>query len=519
MTDTRYYTFSFFVVAAWLGLVFADMPWRELWLDESHSALLASMSFSEMLRFVNGDVHPPLYFATIYLWESLFGNAPETLRALSLSFHLLSVLLIILLARRVFENNFWALTLVVLYVFSPVLYWYSIEVRMYSLMVLMAVASLLACDVFMERPKLLWSGLVLGVVLAMMFYSHYGAAFFVAGLYLFLLVWSLPKGIDSVKAVVLSGCVAAALCAPWGMIVLEQRAVKLSDEQTHQTSFEDPQALVYQQVPPERPSMQARLIETAMNMASIAGVYPADSKAVLGLLLLPFAFAGLFFMSALMRRDQYALLGCIVVATFLLGMLLILGLSARRYFIPLTPVLLLILVKGLERAGSWQKLVAGGCAVALMLCTIAGSVRIYNQQHASPKQDMVQILSQQANPGDTIVFLAAHGQIPVQYYLEQEGLEFNYEGFPGSIYEYWESQPFKGWGSLVIRSSDLNAYLNKLREEQTTSFWLVLFEDYHYDPKGALANTLQAQAKVFEQVYPLEQSQQDALYTLIRVEL
>ena len=59
-----------------IGLVFAASiavrvaaADRELWLDETHSALLARMPLRDLIEFVKGDVHPPLYFLLLNAWR------------------------------------------------------------------------------------------------------------------------------------------------------------------------------------------------------------------------------------------------------------------------------------------------------------------------------------------------------------------------------------------------------------------------------------------------------------------
>jgi hypothetical protein len=48
---------------------------RELWLDEAYSAYVAGLPFSHLLQHSIGDVHPPLYYAMLWLWVRFAGNA------------------------------------------------------------------------------------------------------------------------------------------------------------------------------------------------------------------------------------------------------------------------------------------------------------------------------------------------------------------------------------------------------------------------------------------------------------
>ena len=67
---------------------------RDLWFDEAFSVLAIVKPWPELLSFLGGDVHPPLYYMFLKAWGGIFGMSPEALRCMSLvAFFALAALL------------------------------------------------------------------------------------------------------------------------------------------------------------------------------------------------------------------------------------------------------------------------------------------------------------------------------------------------------------------------------------------------------------------------------------------
>ena len=118
-------------VGAWIRFAYASG--RELWLDETHSAFLASLPLRELIAFVKGDVHPPLYFLLLAGWTRLLGDDPGTLRLLSALCSLLAAVAVYFGVARLLRSRSAGLLAAVLLLLSPVFLQYSVEVRMYAL--------------------------------------------------------------------------------------------------------------------------------------------------------------------------------------------------------------------------------------------------------------------------------------------------------------------------------------------------------------------------------------------------
>jgi len=106
---------------------------QSLWLDEATSALVAKMSFSQMFsNFLPGDFHPPFYYVFLKLWSGIFGYSEIALRVPSVIFGVLTIYLVYLIGKKLFDKN-TALIASVLLATSGLHIYYSQEARMYAL--------------------------------------------------------------------------------------------------------------------------------------------------------------------------------------------------------------------------------------------------------------------------------------------------------------------------------------------------------------------------------------------------
>jgi mannosyltransferase len=150
---------------------------QSFWLDESFTVELAKQSFGDMLSGVsNTESTPPLYYVLAWLWAKVFATDEAGLRSLSALFGTLAVPVAWRAAREWFDSPRAGLIAAALVAFNPFFVWYSQEARSYSLLVLMAVLSLLFLGRALRdrtaRAYALWA-LTAGLALL----THYFAAF------------------------------------------------------------------------------------------------------------------------------------------------------------------------------------------------------------------------------------------------------------------------------------------------------------------------------------------------------
>ncbi|MCX6046096.1 MAG: hypothetical protein NT075_13380 [Chloroflexi bacterium] len=119
------------------------LRWQPLWWDEGYSVYFATEPLARMLWLTAHDIHPPLYYALLHGWLFLFQSAqPAVLRLFSVFVGTIALPLFAWLAHTFFPQRRhlpWLATL--LLAINPMQLFYSQEVRMYELALLLSIAS------------------------------------------------------------------------------------------------------------------------------------------------------------------------------------------------------------------------------------------------------------------------------------------------------------------------------------------------------------------------------------------
>lgn len=116
----------------------------DLWYDEACSWFTAiqSFPFGIMDNLKNLDVqHTPLYFFLLHFWIKMFGDFEVNMRILSLIFGIATIPMVYLVANKITSKP-QALFATALAAVSPVLVLFSVEVRMYPIVVFLVLLSL-----------------------------------------------------------------------------------------------------------------------------------------------------------------------------------------------------------------------------------------------------------------------------------------------------------------------------------------------------------------------------------------
>ncbi len=144
---------------------------NSIWFDEGYSILLAKSSWQELFALTAVDAHPPLFYALLKAWGSLFGFSEFALRSLSAVMAAGAVVAMATLLRKMFSTRV-ALSALPLIVAAPFVLRYGYEVRMYSMALLIAVGATYALLNAYKGNK--WSQwLVYGVLVALGMYTLY----------------------------------------------------------------------------------------------------------------------------------------------------------------------------------------------------------------------------------------------------------------------------------------------------------------------------------------------------------
>jgi uncharacterized membrane protein len=158
------------ITLAGLGLRLA-VP-RGIWLDEAISIHQAHLSLHDMFRnLYYGDRHPPLHHLVLWLDVRAFGDSEFALRIPSFLAGTLVIPALYELGRELYDRR-TGLIAAAFAAASPLLVWYSQEVRMYAFVTLFGVLALLTQLRVIRRPSMVnWACYILAT--AALLWSHY----------------------------------------------------------------------------------------------------------------------------------------------------------------------------------------------------------------------------------------------------------------------------------------------------------------------------------------------------------
>ncbi len=135
-----------------LGVVVRFATTSPLWLDEAQTVGIARLPLGQLAEGLRHDGAPPLFYALLHGWMSVFGDGDLAVRSLSGLFAVAALPLAWLAGRRLGGRTV-AWSAVVLLASSPFAARYGTEARMYSLVVALVLAGYLAVTELLKRPR------------------------------------------------------------------------------------------------------------------------------------------------------------------------------------------------------------------------------------------------------------------------------------------------------------------------------------------------------------------------------
>jgi uncharacterized membrane protein len=462
---------------------------RELWLDESRSAFFATLPFHDLVQYCIGDTAPPLYQVLLWLWVrlNLIGNAQANLRLFSVILSVMGALGMFTLARTWLGTKTSGTFAALLFAFSPMLFVYSFEVRQYMLLLCCAIAVLIVHHRVAVELKATFGSLLLYSLLAiLLFYSHYIGLFILLGL---LVDWLVATRLQARRLAALCFVIVLVSLAasPWIPIMFRQRDLIQSVYSTQKAGISDPTSLSFGS-PVAQPTMREKVGTVTRNIAAVAGFFPAKKPVFLAILAIPLVAALAGVAQLVFQGDRTCRMAAWVFLLTGLG-LFALNMSATRYFLALIPPLILAISRVAQSWSEYKRWKTAGIIMGSLFLSIyiAGFIRQSLVRYSNPWHGLVAALQPVYREGDIVVFDVLYGQVPFDFAANQIGLKVREDGFPETVYHWWERQPVKVWGGPVLRESDLAATTKRTAAASTTkTVWLVLFEVNYYDPNDLL---------------------------------
>ncbi|MBK8811100.1 MAG: glycosyltransferase family 39 protein [Acidobacteria bacterium] len=198
-----------FLLAAYVVLRFWRLEDSCLWFDEIFSVHAASMPWSGILGFVAQDlIHPPLFYVLLKLWTSVGGESLRWVRLFPFLFSIASLVPFCFLARDLKLRSSQTLLALLFLAVNGGLIKYAQEVRMYSVVLMLALFSVWLFVRFLYLGKNIW---LLTIVNVLLVYTHYFGGLLILAEILVIVV---QQRIKIRQTLIMTGIVSAAF-APW----------------------------------------------------------------------------------------------------------------------------------------------------------------------------------------------------------------------------------------------------------------------------------------------------------------
>ncbi|MFA4988242.1 MAG: glycosyltransferase family 39 protein [Candidatus Omnitrophota bacterium] len=208
----------FFITIAGSFLRLYRLSRQSFWLDEAYSVMMSKNIFTLWFNQWK-DSSPPLYYGLLHFWSFLFGNGEFALRLLSALFGILLIPLIFAAGKTIFNKNvgIYAALLVAI---SPIHIYYSQEVKMYSLLSFLSLASFFLLFLSLENKRAVyWAGYVLTTVFCL--YTHnYGVLLLFAEICFFALFFRRNRVM--LRQFVLCQLIILSICLPRVFVLSRQ---------------------------------------------------------------------------------------------------------------------------------------------------------------------------------------------------------------------------------------------------------------------------------------------------------
>lgn len=195
-----------------------------LWFDELFSVHAARHGWGGMFGFLVADIiHPPLFYVLLKLWIALGGESLLWLRLLPALISIATLVPFALLCRELKLRPVEVNLALLLFALNGYLIKYAQEVRMYSLLLLLAVCSLWMFVRYYNSTDVRKRHLIaLLSVNLLLVYTHYYGWLLVASEFVFLLIYAARRR----KLLPFAGatCVVVLCFIPWAYAVAQAQA-------------------------------------------------------------------------------------------------------------------------------------------------------------------------------------------------------------------------------------------------------------------------------------------------------
>jgi hypothetical protein len=404
------------------ALVLRLIVTRGLWVDEAISVQQAGLPFGTMLeRLADGDVHPPLHAALLWVTVRVLGDGELAVRLPSIAAGVALVPLLYATGRELFDRR-TGFVAAALGAVSPLAVWYSQEARMYSLYMLFALAAVWAQARVLRRGGTGdWA--LYGIATAALLWTQYFAVLQVAAQQVVFAValWRRRRAGDRISPSVVRWLGALALAALLVVPLLPFLGDQLQ-------AYADRGAGLTQlpsQAGNAASSAQSGLSVYAViaNLIWATGGYHADATMAQIAALWPLGMLAALLL--LGRRRSQEMTALLVITLVPVLALFAIGLQRRdlfelRYVAGVVPALLLLGARAMTTVTPlrrrWMRVAACTAVVMLLLGALADQQLNGTNPRLYDFRGALQEVAVRAEPGDVILYNPAYLDEVVRYY-------------------------------------------------------------------------------------------------------
>jgi len=427
-----------------------------------------------LAAFTNPGFNGPLYFLILRGVILLFGYSEFALRFFSLMCGVISVALIITLGTRLFNRAVGA-TAGALLAISAYQVWYSQEAKMYTLITMLALASIYFLRRAVEEGRLrFWIGVVVCTSLAMG--AHILAALLIPVQVIMFLLWWPYSRRHLIAGVIALGCVTVPyLPVGWSRVQMAFQAGETGF--VRYTLGEMLSVLGRAYVGGILNNSEERWILIVTGMAAAVAIFgllsidtPPQPPSRLDRILTRLSIAA------------WALIPVVVVALISINR----PIFTDRYLIWAQPAFYLAVALGVRALWAWFKPLFVIALAALAIMSIAGTFTQATTPFKSDFRSTAHTIAQQIQPGDLVVFQIPYVRYTFDYYFRQpyQAIDGPYTNFPGDVNGYQSSD-----------QTVLTQQIAPMFSGQHT-VWLVSSEAAMWDARNLLQRWLDANGTI-----------------------
>ncbi len=204
------------------GLRIYNVESKNLWFDEVYSWKISQGSIKQIIIETSGDIHPPLYYLVLKYWNMLSGDSVFSMRMLSVLIGILSMIYLFRLSLLFTESRFQQILILLMYAFSPLNIYYSQEVRMLNLNLLLCLAGVYYFYSFLKKYSFRNSFLYVLFTLLSLYTHYFGFLILFTEVLVMFIRFFQSRQRDLLKRYLICFSVINLLYVPWYRVFLEQ---------------------------------------------------------------------------------------------------------------------------------------------------------------------------------------------------------------------------------------------------------------------------------------------------------